>query len=149
MSMRITYTLKDYQLRETSKGRGVVTYHLVDKDGKNRKVSAIVKLGFRGKITAIHPLHKRESPLIDILKQTEINETIVVDFTEYNMKHPRNTNQPVAVAARNTSVSYEQKDLLINDMESITRKKGRLLQMLGLGLLVFMAIMSVKLSFFS
>lgn len=146
--MKITYTLKDYQLRETSKGRGVITYHLVDKAGKNRKVSAIVKLGFRGKITDIHPLHKRESPLTDILKQTEINETIVVDFTEYNLKNPRSSTQPVAVAARNTSVSFEQKDLLLNDMESITRKKGRLFQMLGLGALIFMAIMSVKLSFF-
>lgn len=145
--MKITYTLESYDLRETSKGRGILTYKLKDKNGEERKVSAIVKFGFQNKIKAMHALHHRETPLIKVLQKSSINETIEVDFTAYNEAHPRTSVKPVAV--KNTSLRHEEDKYLIDDMESMSTHKYRILQMIGLAALVFLAVMSVKHSFFS
>lgn len=147
MSMRITYTLESYDLRETSKGRGILTYHLSDKNGGTRTVSAIVKMGFQNKIKAMHALHHRETPLIKVLQKASISETIDVDFTAYNEAHPRASTRPVAV--KNTSLRHEENKYLIDDMESLSDHKYRVMQMIGVGALAFVAIMSVKFSFFS
>ena len=146
MNMQIIYTLKDHQLKETSKGRGIMTFHLVDKDGHNRKVSAIVKLGFRNKIKSMHALHHRETPLIDVLRRTSINETVRVDFTAYNQNNPRPSKQVISV--KNTSVNYQENKHLINDMETFSENKFRLLQLLGLAAIVLIAVFSVGHSFF-
>ena len=148
MSMQVTYTYKDYNLRETSKGRGVLTFHLVDREGHNRTVSAIVKLGFKNKIISARPLHHRETPILRVLQKSSINETIQVDFSDYNAKHPRSDLSSKEVSAKNTSVSYTQQEHQLNDFDDLSKNKYRILQMLGLAMLVFFALMSVKHSFF-
>ena len=148
MNMQITYTLKDFQMKETSKGRAIMTYHLVDKDGNNRIVSAIAKLGFRNKIASIHPLHHREMPLLDILKKTSINETLEVDFTAYNKANPRASGQNQKMSVKNTSVSYQERKHLIKDKDSLLENKFRILQLVGLAVIVLTAIFSVMDGFF-
>jgi len=147
MSMRITYTFESYDLRETSKGRGILTYHLKDKNGGERTVSAIVKFGFQNKIKSMHALHHRENPLVKVLQKASVKETIDVDFTEYNEEHPRTSARPIAV--KNTSLRLEEEKYLIDDMESMSNHKYRIFQMIGLAVLIFFAVMSVKHSFFS
>ncbi len=148
MSMQVTYTYKDYNLRETSKGRGVLTFHLVDKEGHKRTVSAIVKLGFNNKIISARPLHQRETPILKVLQKASINETIQVDFSDYNARNQRPDLSSKEMSAKNTSISYAEQQHQINDMDDFGRNKFRLFQMLGLALIVFLAVMSVKHSFF-
>jgi len=148
--MVINYTLKNYQFRETSKGKGIVKYLLVDEQGKQRIVSAIADLGFGNKIKSVHPIHHREMPLINILSKAQINEKITVDFTEYNNKHPRGSVEARKIeAVRTDKVSDPYNDSLIKDFDSLSSHKYRLLKLVLVSALVVVAIGFVMNGFFS
>jgi len=148
--MVINYTLKNYQFRETSKGKGIVKYLLVDEQGKQRIVSAIADLGFGNKIKSVHPIHHREMPLINILSKAQINEKITVDFTEYNNKYPRGSVEARKIeAVRTDKVSDPYNDSLIKDFDSLSSHKYRLLKLVLVSALVVVAIGFVMNGFFS
>ena len=148
--MVINYTLKNYQLRETTKGKGIVKYLLVDEQGKQRIVSAIANLGFGNKIKSVHPIHHREMPLIDILSKAQINEKITVDFTEYNNKYPRGSVEARKIeAVRTDKISNPYNESLINDFESLVSHKYRLLKLVLVSALAVVAIGFVMNGFFS
>ena len=148
--MVINYTLKNYQFRETSKGKGIVKYLLVDEQGKQRIVSAIADLGFGNKIKSVHPIHHRETPLINILSKAQINEKITVDFTEYNNKYPRGSVEARKIeAVRTDKVSDPYNDSLIKDFDSLSSHKYRLLKLVLVSALVVVAIGFVMNGFFS
>jgi len=88
-TQRIRFTLKDKQFKEISKGKGVLSFHLVDELGRDRIVKAQAKLNWFKKIHSVRPMYHRETPLVNALVKTKLNETIQVDFTEYNKKFPR------------------------------------------------------------
>jgi len=147
--MQIYYTVKNYQFRETTKGKGIIKYYLVDDQGKERVVSAIAKLGFTNKIKSVHPIHHRETPLIDVLSKAAIDERILVDFTEYNNKYPRADRGPKKITAQSTRVIDPYTESLITDMSSITKNKMRIIKLVALSLLVFTAYLFVRQGFFS
>ena len=148
--MVINYTLKNYQFRETSKGKGIVKYLLIDEQGKQRIVSAIADLGFGNKIKSVHPIHHREMPLINILSKAQINEKITVDFTEYNNKYPRGSVEARKIeAVRTDKVSDPYNDSLIKDFDSLSSHKYRLLKLVLVSALVVVAIGFVMNGFFS
>jgi hypothetical protein len=146
--MQINYTVKNYQFKETSKGKGIIKYHLVDDQGKERVISAIGKLGFQGKIKSVHPIHHREMPLIEVLSKASLNEKIMVDFTEYNQKYPRGSMRTQKIEARTTKIADPYEESLINDLDSIKSHKMRLFKLAGVAVLVFIAYMSARNSFF-
>lgn len=142
--MIINYTLKNYQFKETTKGKAIIKYLLVDEQSKTRVVSAIASLGFRNKIKSVHPIHQREQPLIDILFTAEINERITVDFTDYNDKHPRgNTDTRRIDGVSSDKVVDKYQESLISDLDSITHHKGRLLKLILASMFVVIAMMFV------
>ncbi len=149
--MVINYTLKNYQLRETTRGKGIIKYLLVDEQGKKRIVSAIANLGFGNKVKSIHPIHHRETPLIDVLAKAEINEKITVDFTEYNNKYPRGSSVEARKieAVRTDKIKDPYEDSLISDFESIPKHKFRLLKLLLASVLAVIAMLFVINGFFS
>ncbi len=148
--MVINYTLKNYQLRETTKGKGIVKYLLVDEQGKTRMVSAIADLGFKNKIKSIHPIHHRELPLIKILSKANVNEKITVDFTEYNQKYPRDTATTQKITEVKTDkVVDPYADSLIKDIVEIKNHKFRLLKLFLTSALAVVAMLFVLNGFFS
>jgi len=145
--MFVSYTVKNHQFKETSKGRGIISYQIVDAHGNKRTISALAHLGMRGKIKSARPIHKRELPLLEALMKSSINEKIEVDFTDYNANNPREgTHKEIGV--REKEIPDDVIDHTIHDFDEIGRNKFRLFQLAALGALVLAAIMSVVNSFF-
>ncbi len=148
--MVINYILKNYQFKETTKGRGIAKYLLVDEQGNKRIVSAIAHLGFGNKIKSIHPIHHREGPLIDILFTAEVNDKITVDFTEYNNKYPRGSATGRKIeAVRTDKVSDPYNESLINNLDTLGNHKFRLFKLALASALAVVAILFVINGFFS
>ncbi len=147
--MQVNYTVKNYQFRETAKGKGIVKYYLVDDQGKERVVSAIAQLGLTKKIKSVHAIHHRESPLIDVLSKADLNEKIQVDFTDYNNKYPRATDNPKKISARSTKIVDPYDASLIKDLSSLKNHKLRLIKLIALSVLVLTAYLFVRQGFFS
>jgi len=148
--MVINYTLKNYQFKETTKKKGLVKYLLVDDQGNKRIVSAIADLGIGQKIKAVHPIHHREMPLIEILATAQVNDKITVDFTEYNNKHPRSSVETRKIeAVRTDKVIDPYNESLISDIDSIGQHKFRLLKLVLTSALAVVAILFVINGFFS
>lgn len=148
--MIINYTLKKSQLRETTKGKGIIKYHLLDEQGKIRVVSAIVNFGFKNKIKSISPIHSREQPLLDVLFKAEINEKITVDFTEYNMKFPRDAAAARKIKAIKTDkVVDPYDDSVIKGFDSLQNHKLRFVKLFLVSALAVVAILFVLDGFFS
>ena len=147
--MVINYTLKNYQFKETTKGKGIVKYLLIDEQGQKRIVSAIANLGYGKKIKSVHPIHKRELPLTDVLFKSEINEKITVDFTEYNNKHPRGSAGAKKIETVQTDkVVDDYGESLIQDIDSIKHHKVRFLKLFLASILAVVAIIFVMSGFF-
>jgi hypothetical protein len=153
--MFVTYTVKNYQFKETSEGRGIVSYLIVDKHSNKRKISALAHVNKRGKIKSIRPINKRELPLLQILVKSSLNEKIEVDFTEYNTANPRDedakhlyTETSKAIPVREVKNEFEVKDHTIYSIDDIGENKFRLFQMVALGALVLAAIMFIQYGFF-
>lgn len=148
--MVINYTLKNYQFKETAKGKGLVKYLLVDEQGKQRIVSAIANLGYGNKIKSVNPIHHRELPLIKILAKAQINEKITVDFTDYNNSYPRGSVEKRKIeTVRTDKVTDPYNESLISDLDSISEHKFRLLKLVLASALAVVAILFVINGFFS
>jgi len=145
--MFVSYTVKNYQFKETSKGRGIISYQIIDTHGNKRTISALAHLGMRGKIKSARPIHKRELPLLEVLMKSSINEKIEVDFTDFNANHSRD-NVSKNIGVREKEIPDDIVDHTIHDFDEIGRNKFRLFQLVALGALVLAALMSVVHSFF-
>ena len=91
-----------------SKGKGAIDFFLVDDIGEKRTVSAMAVLGRKNKIKTIHAIHKRETPLVEALAKSHINDAIEVDFTGFNKAHPRILNGHIAKQARGNPSAIPQ-----------------------------------------
>ena len=151
--MFVTYTVKNYQFKETSKGRGIISYLIVDKHSNKRKISALAYVNKRGKVQSLRPINKRELPLLQVLVKSSINERIEVDFSEYNKQNPRQDEESrpstKGIPVRELKSEFEEDDHTIYSIDDISDNKFRLFQMAALGALVLAAIMFVKEGFFS
>ena len=127
----IRFALKDYKFREVSKGKGVVEYLLVDMHGNKRTVSAIANLNWRNQVCSVKPIHHREMPLVHALAKAKLNETIEVDFSEFNKKYPRGSMRSKKMKVHNVKVSKHDTQS-INSMSSLMGHKTRLIQLVAL-----------------
>ncbi len=146
--MQVNYTIKDYQFKEMSKGKGIVRWFLLDDQGKERVIGAMAKIGLTNNITSIKPIHAREQPLIDVLRKAQVDERIVVDFSDYNNKHPRGSMRNQKITAQTKKIADDYEDSLINDFESLKDHKMRIVKLIALSCLVLTAFLFAKDSFF-
>ncbi|WP_299873778.1 hypothetical protein [uncultured Cocleimonas sp.] len=137
-TQRIRYRLKQQKFKEVSSGKGVVEYFLVDEYGNERSVSAMAKLNWRKQLSSIKPIHHRELPLVEALAKASINETIEVDFTDFNKKFKRGSIRKQKISVPKVKVSNKNH---ITDMGSVIDHKGRLMQLLAYSLVAFLVIM--------
>ncbi len=140
------YTIKSYKCKQVSPGKGYIKYLLEDEMGNQRAVSAMAKLGRIKKIKSVHPIHFRETPLIDALAKAEIKDTIVVDFSEFNKRHPRVASNKKRTL--DTSVYREFKGNQTNaTLDTFSFEPLRLLQLFIISLVGLAILMALK-SFF-
>ena len=137
-TQRIRYCLKEQKFKEISSGKGILEYILIDEFGNSRTVSAMAKLNWRKQLTTVKPIHHRESPLIEALSLASINETIEVDFTEFNKKFTRGSIRKQKISIPNVKVTNKH---YITDVSSVVENKGRLVQLAAFTIAGFAALM--------
>ena len=137
-TQRIRYCLKQQKFKEVSSDKGVVEYFLVDEFGNERTVSAMAKLNWRKQLSTVKPIHHRELPLVEALAKASINETIEVDFTEYNKKFTRGSIRKQKISVPKVKVSNKQ---CISDISSVADNKGRLMQLVAVSIAALAAFM--------
>ena len=126
----ISFALKGYKFREVSKGKGVVEYHLLDEHGNKRKVSAMAELNWRKQVSSVKPIHHRELPLVEALARAALNETIEIDFSEFNKKYPRGSMRAKKMKVHSIRVSKNNTQCICS-MSSLVDHKVRFMQLLA------------------
>ncbi len=137
---RVRYVLKELKFREVSEGKGVVDYHLIDEFGNNRVVSAMAELNWLKRVSFVKPIHHREVLLIEALAKASLNETIEVDFSEFNKKYPRGSVRSKKVSVHRIKVTKKDSKH-ITSMGSLVVNKFRLLQLVAVSFAGFVAVL--------
>ena len=79
-----TFTLNRIEEEQISKTEGKMTFYLTDELGDKRSVWGYTLLDENQTAVSITTDVKREHPLIQCLFVSEINETINIEFKQYN-----------------------------------------------------------------
>jgi hypothetical protein len=79
-----TYTLVRKEEQQISDTEGKMIFHLTDENGDQRTVWGTTKLDENLNPVSISTEKKREFPLIQCLFVTNVNETINIEFQQYN-----------------------------------------------------------------
>ncbi len=135
-TQRVRYCLKQQKFKEVSSDKGVVEYFLIDEFGNERTVSAMAKLNWRKQLNTVKPIHHRELPLVQALAKASINETIEVDFTDFNKKYNRGSIRKQKMSVPNVKVSRKH---YISDISSVVDNKGRIVQLVAVSIAAFAA----------
>ena len=85
-----TFTLTRKEEEQLSETEGKITFHLTDENGFERNVSGFTQLDENLNAVSITSPRKREHPLIQCLFITNVDETISIEFTQYNDVFIRN-----------------------------------------------------------
>ena len=112
-----TYTLVKKEEIQVSDTEGKMIFHLTDENGDQRRVSGDTKLDVHLNAVSISTDKKREHPLIQCLFYTEINETINIEFKQYN-----------TVFERNDELTEKTVEELAKEMESKPMRVGSLIK---------------------
>ncbi len=137
-SQRIRYRITGYNFTEISKRKGSIEYQLMDDFGNERTVTAMATINLFKKVSKVTPIYHRELPLISELASKKLNDSVIVDFTEFNKKHPRGSmrKQKISVpSVKVRSVGTAQ----ISDFSSILDNKLRLLQLMFISVVCFVS----------
>ncbi len=90
--MKKRYTITNILFNEISSDllhtKGTLEYYLIDEMGNERKVITMAELGRGKKIKTVRALYQREKPLVDTLVNIEIDQTLNIDFSQYNKRVP-------------------------------------------------------------
>ena len=125
---RIRYSITGYNFTEISRRKGSIEYQLTDDFGNERTVTAMAQLNLFNKVSRIKPIYHRELPLIQALANTKLNQSVTVDFSEYNKKHPRGSmrKQKLSVPSVTVKSSYLWP---IDSLGSLAENKSRLMKL--------------------
>ena len=145
-SERIRYTVTGYDFTEISRGKGCVEYRLTDDFGNERTVTAMAKLNVFNKVSKVKPIYHRELPLIRALALTKLNQSVTVDFSEYNKKHPRGSMRKQQISV--PSISTNSTGLSgMDSLGSFADNKLRLLKLMLVSIACFGVISYFLLKF--
>ena len=114
-----TFILKKIEEEHISDSEGKMSFHLVDENDIRRTVWGTTILDENNLPTSIIANQTREHPLIQCLFNSQVNETIKVEFTQYNDIFERKDEEV------NTTPTVED---LIKEMQKKPLRMGELLQ---------------------
>ena len=113
-----TFTLVKKEVVTVTSTTGKTSFHLTDENGDKRIVSGTTKLDADLNPVSITAVRKREHPLIQCLFYSEINETINIEFKQYNEVFERKDNE----------LNQQTIDGLAKEMQSKPMRIGSLLK---------------------
>lgn len=119
-----------------------MSYHLVDEHGNERIVQAKAKLNWCKKVSSIKPIYHRETPLIKALAKASLNETIEVDFAEYNKKYPKGSVRTKKLIIPNIKIA-QSGDNCINSLGGIFEHKKRFIHLFAISITGFSALLFI------
>ena len=111
------FTLNEITEEILSETEGKMTFKVTDELGVSRTVWGTTKLDEEGMPLSITASKTREHPLIQCLFHSQLNETIKIEFTQYNDFFERKED--------NKTPSIEE---LINEMKKKSVRMGELLE---------------------
>jgi len=117
-----TYTLVKKEEIQVSDTEGKMIFHLTDENGDQRRVSGDTKLDVHLNAVSISTDKKREHPLIQCLFYTEINETINIEFKQYNTVFERN-DEPAEKTVEELAKEMENKPMRVGSLIKTTETK--------------------------
>ncbi len=118
-----TFTLKKIQEQKTSAAEGKMTFTLVDENGEHREVSGMTQLDENQHAVNISTHIKREYPLIQCLFNSEINETINIEFDQYNTVIERTEDESKTPTVEDLIKEMQEKPLRLGAMLKSTEIK--------------------------
>lgn len=133
---RIRYTVTGYNFTEISSGNGSIEYQLTDDFGNERTVTATAKVNLFNKISSVSPIYNRELPLIKALSRAKINESVIVDFSEYNKKYPRGSMRKQKISVPSLGLSSTGLSS-IDSFGSLADNKSRLVKLIMFSIVGF------------
>ena len=113
-----TFTLNKIEAEVISGSEGKMTFQLTDEAGVIRSVWGTTKLDQDGFPVSIFANKTREHPLIQCLFNSQPNETIKIEFTQYNDIFERKDKEQKIPTV----------DELINEMQKKPLRMGELLE---------------------
>lgn len=138
-TQRIRYRITGYSFTEISKGKGSIEYQLMDDFGNERTVTAMAKTNLFNKVTRVRPIYHRELPLIQVLAQKKLNDSIIVDFAEFNKKHPRGSTRKQKISIPSVRVKNLGTSQ-ISDFSSLLDNKMRFIQLTFITIVGFVGV---------
>ena len=144
-----TYVLKEYQCKEISNGKGSLNYLLIDEIGNERVVTAMATLGIIKKIKSVEPVYHRETPLVEVLSKASINDTIKVDFSDFNKLNPRPSSSDKSQRVnrqffRDINNISDLKNLKQSTFSDFRISPLRFLKLLGIAIVGLAALLSIQ-----
>jgi hypothetical protein len=118
-----TFTLTKKEEVHLTKTEGTMTFHLIDENGEARKVSGAIKLDVNLIPISISAERKREHPLIQCLFYTELNETISIEFKQYNDVFERNESELTQQTIENLAKEMQEKPRRVGALLKSTKIK--------------------------
>jgi DNA gyrase subunit A len=135
--MFVSYTVKNHQFKETSKGRGIISYQIVDAHGNKRTISALAHLGMRGKIksaeetTEDKPKEQAWQYLFMATKNGIVKKTPINNFEKIRttgliairlddndelewVKPTTGNNDILLITKKGRSIRFDEKDVVLN-----------------------------------
>lgn len=129
-----TFTLKRIEHKIVSGKKGLLTYHLVDENNAPRKIASVTSLDRKKKIKDLRAIYSREVPLVNALTGLRPNQTVTVDFNDFNKTFKRSSTKRTGDAyAENAllEVIYSNSYLLPTVIKYSTIATGIYLLFLG------------------
>jgi len=137
---RIRYTLTGYNFTEISSRKGSIEYQLMDDQGNERTVTALATLNLFKKIKSVRPVYHRETPLVHALAKTQLNESLLVDFTEFNQQNPRTGSlRKQNLTTKSIKVKNNGSSSIV-DFQSLLDNKSRFAQLAFFTISGFVAV---------
>lgn len=118
-----TYTLIKIEEQQLTDTEGKMTFFIADENDELRKVCGETRLNADKKAVSISTTKKREHPLIQCLFNSEINETVNVEFDHYNALFKREDNQVIVQTIEKLAKEMQSKPVRLGPLLKSTQIK--------------------------
>ncbi len=115
-----TFTLNKIEEEVISSTEGKTTFHITDESGITRSVWGKTTLDENNQPTSIFAIKTREHPLIQCLFKSQLNETIKIEFTQYNDIFERKDEDEKTPTVEELMKEMQSKPLRVGEMLEFT-----------------------------
>ena len=115
-----TFTLNKIEEEMITDTEGKMTFHLTDESGFERSVWGRTTIDENNQTIGISAIKKREHPLIQCLFHSKPNETIKIEFTQYNDIFERKDEDKSTPTVKELIEEMQKKPLRMGELLEFT-----------------------------